>query len=69
VHAKDGLYPINGTQLGREVPLGEGKVNFGRRRPALLLGYAGTLTIEPARSARAAAHRHPQGDRAASPGS
>jgi len=47
VHAKDGLYPTNGTQLGREVPLGEGKVNF----PAVVgrlksLGYAGTLTIE-----------------------
>lgn len=47
VHAKDGLYPTNGRQLGREVPLGEGKVNF----PALIarlkeLGYDGALTIE-----------------------
>ena len=47
VHAKDGLYPTNGTQLGKEVPLGQGKVDF----PAFVarlkaLGYAGSLTIE-----------------------
>jgi sugar phosphate isomerase/epimerase len=47
VHAKDGLYPTDGTNLGKEVPLGEGKVNF----PALVAGlrkygYAGSLTIE-----------------------
>lgn len=47
VHAKDGLYPTNGRELGKETPLGQGKVNF----PALLarlaeLGYAGSLTIE-----------------------
>ena len=47
VHAKDGLYPTNGRQLGNETPLGEGKVNF----PALVarlkeLGYDGTFTIE-----------------------
>ena len=28
VHAKDGLYPTNGSELGREVPIGEGKVDF-----------------------------------------
>ncbi len=46
-HAKDGLYPTDGYTLGREVPLGEGKVNF----PALIkrlkeLGFEGALTIE-----------------------
>lgn len=47
VHAKDGFYPTNGDELGKECPLGEGKVDF----PAFVkklksLGYAGTLTIE-----------------------
>lgn len=47
VHAKDGLYPTEGRQLGHEVPLGEGKVNF----PALLsrlkaLHFQGVLAIE-----------------------
>jgi sugar phosphate isomerase/epimerase len=47
VHAKDGLYPTSGRHLGREVPLGEGKVNL----PALVarlkaIGYSGALTIE-----------------------
>ena len=47
VHAKDGLYPTNGNELGKEVPLGRGKVDF----PVLIdrlkqLGYAGALTIE-----------------------
>ncbi len=47
VHAKDGLYPTNGHDLGQEVPVGQGRANF----PALLrklheLGYDGSLTIE-----------------------
>lgn len=47
VHGKDGLYPSNGRELGPEVPLGEGRVNF----PLLLarlhaLGYDGDITIE-----------------------
>ena len=47
VHAKDGLYPSGGLELGQEVRLGDGKVNF----PALLRGlrahgYQGSLTIE-----------------------
>lgn len=47
VHAKDGLYPTNGHDLGEEVKVGEGKVNF----PAFLrrlreTGYDGSLTIE-----------------------
>jgi L-ribulose-5-phosphate 3-epimerase len=47
VHAKDGLYPTNGRELGSEVALGEGKVDFptliGRLRS---LGYNDTITIE-----------------------
>jgi len=47
VHAKDGLYPTNGTELGKETPLGQGKVDFPRLIAALKgLGYAGALTIE-----------------------
>ena len=47
VHAKDGLYPTNGMSLGREVKVGDGKVNF----PAFVsrlkeVGYTGALTIE-----------------------
>jgi len=47
VHAKDGLYPTNARELGREVPIGQGKVNF----PAFIArlkqtGYRGPLTIE-----------------------
>ncbi|HUI54111.1 MAG TPA: sugar phosphate isomerase/epimerase family protein [Bryobacteraceae bacterium] len=47
VHAKDGLYPTDPRNLGAEVPIGEGKVNF----PALIeklrrIGYHNPLTIE-----------------------
>jgi sugar phosphate isomerase/epimerase len=47
IHAKDGLYPTDPRRLGREVPIGEGKVNF----PALVaklkkIGYTNPLTIE-----------------------
>lgn len=47
VHAKDGLYPTDGHRLGKEVRLGEGKVNF----PAFIrrlkeVGYDGPITIE-----------------------
>jgi sugar phosphate isomerase/epimerase len=47
VHAKDGEYPTDGRSLGREQPLGQGRVNV----PALVaklkaLGYRGALTIE-----------------------
>ena len=47
VHAKDGEYPTDGRSLGKEQPLGQGRVNF----PALIgklkaLGYTGALTIE-----------------------
>lgn len=47
VHAKDGLYPTGGAELGKEVPLGQGKVDFPVLIPKLKsLGYAGPLTIE-----------------------
>jgi sugar phosphate isomerase/epimerase len=47
VHAKDGLYPTDPKELGREVPIGKGKVNF----PVFIrklkeAGYHGPLTIE-----------------------
>ena len=47
VHAKDGMYPTSGYELGEEKPLGQGRVNF----PAFLeklqaVGYDGPLTIE-----------------------
>ena len=47
VHAKDSLYPTDGHALGKETPLGEGKVNF----PAFIaklkeLGYDSYITIE-----------------------
>jgi sugar phosphate isomerase/epimerase len=47
VHAKDGLYPTTGSELGKEVPLGEGKVNFPALVAKLLsLGVPEALTIE-----------------------
>ncbi len=47
VHAKDGLYPTTGNELGREVPLGEGRVNFPALIPKLKdCGFTGALTIE-----------------------
>lgn len=47
VHAKDGEYPTNGRELGKEKPLGEGRVNFPVLVPKLKsLGFRGALTIE-----------------------
>lgn len=47
MHAKDGLYPTDIRELGREVPIGQGKVNF----PVLIgllkkAGYQNPVTIE-----------------------
>ncbi len=47
LHIKDGLWPTDGWNLGKEVPVGQGKANF----PAIIkklkeLGYDGALTIE-----------------------
>lgn len=47
LHAKDGLYPVNGHDLGKETPVGEGKVDFGALfRKLKELGYDGDITIE-----------------------
>ncbi len=47
VHAKDGLYPTTGRDLGEEVPLGQGKVNITALVARLTeIGYTGPLTIE-----------------------
>lgn len=47
VHAKDGLYPADPRKLGREVPIGQGKVDFPRFLAKLkAIGYRGPLTIE-----------------------
>lgn len=48
VHAKDGLYPVNGRALGREVKVGSGKVNFPElvRRLRDDFNYAGAYVIE-----------------------
>lgn len=47
IHGKDGMYPTDGHNLGAEVPLGTGKVNY----PAFVaklkeIGYPGDITIE-----------------------
>lgn len=47
IHGKDGCYPTNGRELGKETALGAGKVNY----PAFIarlkeIGYDGPITIE-----------------------
>ncbi len=47
MHAKDGEYPTDGANLGREKPLGEGRVNFPELMPKLKeKGFCGAVTIE-----------------------
>lgn len=47
LHAKDGLYPVNGHDLGRETRIGEGKVDFRALFARLHeLGYDSFVTIE-----------------------
>lgn len=47
IHAKDGLYPTNGHDLGSEVRIGEGKVDFKALFKKLYeLGYDSYVTIE-----------------------
>ena len=47
LHAKDGFYPTNGMNLGREARLGDGKVDFEGLFAGLhKLGYDGHITIE-----------------------
>jgi sugar phosphate isomerase/epimerase len=46
-HMKDGLFPTNPRDLGREVPIGQGKVDFPRLiRRLRELNFQGALTIE-----------------------
>jgi L-ribulose-5-phosphate 3-epimerase len=47
IHAKDGLWPTNPKELGLEVPLGKGKVDFPRIIARLKeMNYRGAVTIE-----------------------
>ena len=47
LHAKDGFYPTNPRELGREVPIGEGKVDFpGVISKLKELKFRGHITIE-----------------------
>ncbi len=47
MHAKDGLYPTGTRELGREVPIGQGKVDFPRLIARLKeLNYRGAVSIE-----------------------
>jgi len=47
IHAKDGLWPTNPRELGQEVPIGKGKVDFPRVISRLKdLNYRGAVTIE-----------------------
>lgn len=47
VHGKDGCYPTDGRELGAEVPLGQGKVNYpGLIQGLKRWGYDGDITIE-----------------------
>jgi len=46
-HCKDGLWPADETSMGKEVPLGEGEVDFPHLIPKLYAaGFRGPLTIE-----------------------
>src|SRR2546429_7291828 len=38
IHAKDGLFPTNSKELGKEVPIGKGKVDFPRIIERLKIG-------------------------------
>jgi L-ribulose-5-phosphate 3-epimerase len=47
LHAKDGLYPVNPQELGKEVPIPTGEVDFPRILSFLnSLGFNGHVTIE-----------------------
>jgi L-ribulose-5-phosphate 3-epimerase len=47
LHAKDGLYPTNPRDLGKETPIGKGRVNFPEVIHRLHgLSYLGPITIE-----------------------
>jgi len=47
IHAKDGLWPTNPKELGQEVPIGQGRVDFPRIiRRLKEINYRGAVTIE-----------------------
>lgn len=47
LHAKDGLYPTDPKKLGKEVAIGEGRVDFPKVIQGLKkLNYTGPITIE-----------------------
>lgn len=47
IHAKDGLFPTDPRDFGREVPIGEGEVNFAELFLRLKkVNYTGPITIE-----------------------
>jgi sugar phosphate isomerase/epimerase len=47
IHAKDGLWPTNPRDLGKEVPIGQGRVDFPRIIARLkAIDYRGAVTIE-----------------------
>jgi L-ribulose-5-phosphate 3-epimerase len=47
IHAKDGLFPRDPKELGKEVPIGQGKVDFPRIVQRLKeSNYQGAVTIE-----------------------
>ena len=47
IHAKDGMWPANPRELGKEVVIGKGKVDFPRIIERLKqLNYRGAVTIE-----------------------
>lgn len=47
IHAKDGFYPTDPYELGREVPVGEGRVRFPEFLKRLAeIGFTGELIIE-----------------------
>jgi L-ribulose-5-phosphate 3-epimerase len=47
LHAKDGLFPVDPKNLGKEVPIGQGKVDFRRVVQRLHdFHYQGAITIE-----------------------
>ncbi len=47
IHGKDGEYPTDGRHLGKEKPMGEGRVDYPRFIAKLKeVGYDGAITIE-----------------------
>jgi sugar phosphate isomerase/epimerase len=47
LHAKDGLYPTDPRELGKEVAIGKGRVNFQElMRRLRQISYSGPITIE-----------------------